>query len=151
MKGTIHIHCPEMPVLNTGWGIWSDREAQELPCTGHLVVDGRWIDLVDFKFPKCKVTNIAWGEWLVDEVTASGRLSDGGTISIEYPPEPVVRKGRNMVALAIPNIGSKVVLGNGLEGRVKAPLPEAIGRPEGWFGLKKFIVDAVDIKGTVSF
>ena len=153
---TITIRCPEMAVNNTGWRPTSDRRAVELPCTGEIVLpDGHVCPLREFRFESCLVKFVRPGRWMVDPVLAWGYVEGGGLIKLYYPEEPVIRRGTLMVAQPIDNIlhQSYAVLPDGRTAMVYAPLPEAIGRPQGIFGLglRQFVVDAVTIKGTLTF
>lgn len=158
-----------MAVNNTGWGIKSDRRAVELPCTGEIVLaTGQVFELQGFYFASCLVKFVRPGLWMVDPVIASGVIRGGGKIEIHYPEEPVLREGNLMVAQPIPNIvtrsyaelpGEAFVSSSGVKTRslkrckVIAGLPRAEGEPQGIFGLgyRQYIVEEVDIYGTVTF
>lgn len=154
--GIIQILCPEMLVENTSWRPRSDRRAVELPCpvrdeTGKLVsfvqlTGEQPIEIRNFRFPSCRVYTIAIGRWMVEPVMAWG-----DDIFIQYPQEPIKRRGWLMIAQAIQNVVEEsIVTIGGARYFIDAPLPEAIGRPGKFFGLFSYLVDAVTITGTIS-
>lgn len=141
--GEITINCPAMLVQNTGWRARSVRRAVELPCTGHMVIGNSVTPLRNFRFPACYIRFVSLGKWMVDPVVAFG---DG--ISIDYPAEPIHRRGNLMIAEPIQNIiSNSVAVVNGVSYYVYAPLPEALADPGPMMGLFSYTVRPVTIKG----
>lgn len=166
MIGTISILCPPMPVLNTGLPkilgmrikrARSDREAQELRCTGYIEIGGRQIGFMPvesdhaFRFPKCRVYNVKVGQWMVEPVVAWGRTVLGEEIQISYPQEPIFRTEEGMVAQPIKNhVWDSYVYVDGIRHPIEAGLPKAVGKPDdGFFGLFSYLVEQVEIHGTI--
>jgi hypothetical protein len=148
----IIVNCPAMPVISTSKFLnpFADREAQEIDCPSTLVLpDGSILPFI-FIFPRCLVKFQSVGKWLVDPITAAGIVQTKGWISVDFPAEPIVRCGFNMIAQPITSTKGRVQLEDGTFGLVEMTLPLAVGRPVG-LGLKKFIVDAVTVTGTVSW
>ena len=157
------IRCPPMGVNNTGWW-WqfgADRLTEELPCRGEI--EG----VCDFEiiFPPCKVRRLKPGLWEVEAVVAKGYLGpgrfQGEEVRISYPAETVLREGMHMMAQPIDSIdGESWVVVNdlslkgarllGTKYKVRSKLPLARGVPVG-LGLKRFVVDAVTLPGTVEW
>jgi hypothetical protein len=108
---------------------------------------------IGFRFPKCRVRFVSLGKWMVDPVTAFGELEGGGRIEIAYPEEPVLRDGKYMMAQPIDNYADRsfVRILGGKTGTIRAPLPLARGVPGALFGLFRFTVEAVTIKGEVAW
>ncbi len=141
--GTITIDCPQMPVYRRGIGIF---EAQELYASGSIVIDGKSTDF-QLTFPKCNVYRTGFTTFMVDAVTAVGTLSDGSKISVDLPPEPVVRRGFSRIAVAITATGT-ITTPDGKVGQIIVVFPDCrVSRT----GIGSFMAEPIVAEGTVVF
>lgn len=147
------IHCPPMAVRNTSWwNPFAARLTDYLTCLGELTLpDGHRANF-RINFPPCYVRRVAAGRWLVDAVRASGQIEMVARrlLYIDFPAEPVLRDGSNMVAQPVDSVGGLLTGMSWGDARLKATLPMAVGRPVG-FGMRTYVVDAVEVHGTAEW